>query len=238
MRPETLSLRIGAITLAAALGAFAFFAGCTTSGNSNSSHSYACGCCEVEPTNKPANKPANNVSTDGKKDGGEEVCYLPPAAQTDIITKLKVGQVAPDWTMKDIRTGKDVKLADYKGKTVLLKFWASWCPQCKKTGEERMKPIFNHLVETKRTDIVFVAIGTNFQDDTAQSQKAELEVRGHGWQGVFDADGSATRNYGVDGIPAAVLVDGNGKIVTFGLYKREWGDSLDKYLNQECTKPQ
>lgn len=237
MKPETLPLRIAAAGLALCMAAFAFFAGCTTGSNSTVRHNPYCGCCEVEPSNKPAN---NTAKSDGaiKADGGEEVCYLPPAAQTDIISKVKVGDKAPDFKLKDVRTGKEVKLSDFRGKQVVLKFWASWCPQCKKTGEERMAPIQKILDDNKRDDVVFVAVGVTFSDDTAESQAAQLDVRGHKWIGVYDADNSTTRAYGVDGIPAAFLVDSNGKLVSFGLYKREWGDELDRYLKQECTKPQ
>lgn len=238
MNPQTTSLRLGACALAAIMLAFTAFVGCTTAGSGNNARTSSyCGCCEDEP-DKPANKPPSNVSKDGKADGGEEVCYLPPAAETDILTKLKVGQAAPAWALKDVRTGKEIKLSDFKGKRVLLKFWASWCPQCKRVGEERMKPIQQMLEENKRDDFLFIAVGTNFTDDTAASQRAELEVRGHNWLAVYDPDQVAVRAYGVDGIPAVILIDGAGKVVTFGLYKREFGDELDRYLRQECgAKP-
>ena len=53
-------------------------------------------------------------------------------AKQNTVSQIAVGQEAPDFTLKSMN-GKTVKLSDYKGKKVYLKFWASWCGSCKKS---------------------------------------------------------------------------------------------------------
>jgi peroxiredoxin len=53
------------------------------------------------------------------------------ARKTGAQVGAAVGSFAPDFKLQDIRTGKSVQLSDFKGKAVLLNFWATWCPSCK-----------------------------------------------------------------------------------------------------------
>lgn len=86
------------------------------------------------PTAKanPATTPAAKTSAAGtpatapKGGPGEEVCMLPPDAQLDAVSGIKVGQVMPMVAVTDIRTGKPVNSADYKDKYLLLHYWVSW----------------------------------------------------------------------------------------------------------------
>ncbi|MFC1855268.1 redoxin domain-containing protein [Thermodesulfobacteriota bacterium] len=61
------------------------------------------------------------------------VAFAGPGDYEYDAMKVKVGDVAPDFTLKDFTTGKEVSLSDYKGKKyVLIQFWATWCAICKR----------------------------------------------------------------------------------------------------------
>ncbi|MCC7035225.1 MAG: TlpA family protein disulfide reductase [Acidobacteria bacterium] len=110
-----------------------------------------------------------------------------------------------DFTIKHL-DGQDVKLSDYKGKVVLLNFWATWCGPCKAEI-----PGFVELQEQYRNDLVVVGYSV---DDTAEKAAAfakEYEINypvllGLGREDVQEAYGP------IWGIPASFLISKDGKV--------------------------
>lgn len=155
---------------------------------------------------------ANNLP-DGKQKT-EILTQMKPATRQPVKQeKVKVGQDAPLFTTKTV-DGKQLKLADYKGKFVLLDFWATWCGPC--LGETpHLKAIFEKY--GKRED--FVLIGLSLDKDPAQPA-AYAKENGCSWVDGFLGEwgkDEVTKLYGVRGIPSICLIGPDGKVVAKNL---------------------
>ena len=111
---------------------------------------------------------------------------------------------APDFTVLDY-DGNEVKLSDYKGKPVVLNFWATWCFYCK----EEM-PDFNTAYE-KYPDVEFLMINaTDGYQETMEKAKQYYEDEDFDFNIYFDTNMEAVNNYGLTGFPATFFIDENG----------------------------
>ncbi|MEX2150886.1 MAG: TlpA disulfide reductase family protein [Steroidobacteraceae bacterium] len=120
-------------------------------------------------------------------------------------TATKVGAVAPDFTRADL-AGRQVRLADYRGKLVLLNFWATWCAPCRKE-----MPLFSkwqHDYGAQGLQIVGVSM-----DDDVTSVKQVLAQRPVRYPIVMGDAKLGERFGGVFGLPLSFLIDAQGRIV-------------------------
>ncbi|HUN89878.1 MAG TPA: TlpA disulfide reductase family protein [Terriglobales bacterium] len=144
-----------------------------------------------------------------------------------------LGSVAPDFTLATL-DGKKVKLSDYRGKAVLLNFWATWCGPCKVEI-----PWFMEL-EKQYAPQGLVVIGVAMDDDGktavakfAQEMKIDYPV-------LLGNDAVADQYGGVEGLPTTFYIDRNGKIVkkVAGLVSHgEIEDGIKAALNGSAPAP-
>ena len=121
---------------------------------------------------------------------------------------LKPGTTAPDFNLP-MPNGYRVQLAEFKGKYVLLDFWASWCPDCRKDI-----PAVKAMYEKYGKNVVF--IGVSFDTDRDRWAKCVAD-NGMTWRQVSELkrmrEAKIAQTYGVQWIPSMTLVGPDGKVV-------------------------
>jgi len=144
-----------------------------------------------------------------------------------ILTKVEPGNPAPEFTMNDT-TGKPVSLSSFKGKVVLVDFWASWCGPCRAENP-------NVLAAYKKFNSKgFTVLGVSLDEDKAK-WVAAIAKDGLTWTHVSDLTrwkNAAAKQYGVMSIPANFLLDKDGKIIGSSLR----GEDLMKKLEEVMGK--
>lgn len=122
------------------------------------------------------------------------------------LSALKEPVPAPDFSLRDM-DGTKVALVDYRGKVVLLNFWATWCPPCR-----REMPSMERLYQSLK-DEGFVVIGVNeFEGpDHVFAYIGQLAVDPT-YPILFDPDSDVANRYAVRGLPSTYLVDKHGRI--------------------------
>jgi peroxiredoxin len=122
------------------------------------------------------------------------------------LTALSKPVPAPDFTLEDI-DGKKFSLKEYRGKVVLLNFWATWCPPCR-----REMPSMERLNrEFRGKDFVVLALNQMEDTDQVFTYTAELDVSPT-FTILFDKNSDVSRAYGVLGLPTTYLIDKKGNI--------------------------
>ncbi len=135
-----------------------------------------------------------------------------------------VGKEAPDFSMPDI-TGKEVKLSSFRGKYVLVDFWASWCAPCRQENPNLVKAY------QQFKDKNFTVLGVSL-DRPGQKDKWIKAINDDklAWTNISDLqfwNSPVVALYGFDGIPFNVLVDPQGKVIGQALR----GPMLEQKLN-------
>ena len=138
----------------------------------------------------------NNYSTE--ENAGEEEERLAPI----------------DFTLYD-NYGNKHTLSEYKGKTVFLNFWATWCPPCR----EEM-PYIDELYEEynkNQEDVIILGVASpNLGREGSQENITEfLESNGYKFPVVFDENGSLMYGYGMNSLPSTLIIDKDGYITTY-----------------------
>ena len=114
-------------------------------------------------------------------------------------------QPAPSWTLKDAE-GNNVSLADYRGKPLILHFWATWCPYCKK-----VQPGLSAL-HAKYQSQGLELVGISVREDAGAQPQQVLQERGHTFKTLLFGE-TAAEAYGVPGTPTTFFINQKGQLI-------------------------
>ncbi|HAM98043.1 MAG TPA: hypothetical protein DCQ26_05490 [Marinilabiliales bacterium] len=142
--------------------------------------------------------------------------------RVDLLRTLQPGMLAPEFAQNDT-AGNPVNLSDFKGKYLLIDFWASWCGPCRRANPTVV------AVYQKFEAKGFAILGISMDKDREKWLQA-IAKDGLVWKQVSTLEGwdnPVGKLYGVNSIPHAILIDPDGKIVKRGLH----ADELDALLS-------
>ena len=149
--------------------------------------------------------------------------YIDMSKRVETMNSVAIGKQAVDFALNDT-TGNPIAISSFRGKILLIDFWASWCAPCRKENPDVVN-LYNDF-----KDRGFEIIGVSFDDNRDRWIKAILDD-GLTWSQVSDLKGwqsAAGKLYAINAIPATVLLDRDGKIVAKNLR----GDALREKLEE------
>ena len=134
-----------------------------------------------------------------------------------------IGRPAPDFQLPSMDGGIE-SLAAYRGRPVLVNFWASWCFEC--IEEHRVL-----MAAQERYADEFTIVGILYQDTVEDARRFLLRYGDGGWPNLIDASGTMAIEYGVSGVPESFFIDADGVV----RYK-QWGavtaDTVESQLRR------
>ena len=137
---------------------------------------------------------------------------------------------APDFTLPDL-DGNQQRLSDYRGKVVMLNFWGTWCPPCR-----REMPSMERLyLEYKDRGLVVVAVNQWEDEDTVFEFTGRLSLQPT-FPILFDRESRVSEKYLVKGLPTTYLIDKSGKIRYRAMGGREFDHPEVKKLIEDLLK--
>ena len=154
------------------------------------------------------------------------------AAQAAAATLVRAGDAAPDFTVS-LFDGGSVRLSDLRGKTVLVNFWATWCPPCR----EELTRVQAELIDRfEGRDFVFLPVS---RGETRETVARFREQTGYRFPMGLDPEQTIYKMYATNFIPRNFLVGPDGRVIvaTTG-YEPEEFDALVETIRKSLDKQQ
>ncbi|TDQ40312.1 peroxiredoxin family protein [Aureibacillus halotolerans] len=160
------------------------------------------------------------IDKDNDNNSSEPVLLTGPDAE-QIKSTLKVGELAPDFSLKNA-DGETVRLSDYRGKPVLLNFWASWCEPCK----EEM-PVFQDYYESENPSVQLLTVNATTTERSKKDAVNFVRANGFTFPVVYDTKSEVIPDYRAYYLPVTFMIDADGKLT----YERR-GPLTEKMLTE------
>jgi peroxiredoxin len=147
-----------------------------------------------------------------------------PGCRRDVPVPSE-GSPAPDFALTGI-SGEKVRLSDFRGRVILLNFWASWCPPCREEIPALLS--LDKAMAGKRFRMLAVAIDKGGRDTIMKF----LGREGLNLPVLLDPDGLVAKTYGITGVPETYIIDKTGTIRKKIIGPLDWSDvSVIRYLD-------
>ncbi|HWI47531.1 MAG TPA: TlpA disulfide reductase family protein [Rummeliibacillus sp.] len=130
------------------------------------------------------------------------------SAEIDKNTGLAINQTAPNFKLKTL-DGKEVQLSDYRGKKVILNFWATWCPPCKAEIPHMEK---YYKKQAKDDGVEILAVNLTKSDKDEEYIRDFVKSYDMTYPVLLDEDGEQQKQYEIVTIPTTFFIDKNGRI--------------------------
>jgi peroxiredoxin len=144
-------------------------------------------------------------------EGNKEITPVEAPTSEDIpgvdLSQVKEGKPAPNFELTTL-AGETVQLSDYKGKKVILNFWATWCPPCK----AEMPHMQNFYEKNKGNDIEIVAVNLTSMDKGKTEIENFVKEYGLTFDIPLDEEGTIGAQYQAFSIPTSYIIDSKGII--------------------------
>jgi cytochrome c biogenesis protein CcmG, thiol:disulfide interchange protein DsbE len=138
----------------------------------------------------------------------------------------RIGQPAPNFTLPQLENDqRSLSLASYRGKTVVINFWASWCGPC----HEEAPLLQSASVEHRDDGVVFIGIDTR---DLLDDARKFVAAYGIAYPNVYDGGGSLWEQWGLTGLPETFVLDSRGRIVAHVRGPIESAEQLDEMIER------
>jgi peroxiredoxin len=152
------------------------------------------------------------------------------AGQEDLLTPIQGRPQAPDFILKDVN-GHTHQLADYRGKVVVVNFWATWCPPC-----VLEMPSMQKAWEAIRKDNVVMLAINNGED--AKRVQAFYHKSNVTFPLLLDTNANIMAEWKARGMPSTFVVDPEGRLVYQALGGRDWNHpTILRVLRNLVKKP-
>jgi thiol-disulfide isomerase/thioredoxin len=134
---------------------------------------------------------------------------------TQILDRMEK-EGPPPLEVKDIHA-KTHRLADYRGKVIILNFWASWCDPC----VQEFPPLIK-LMETFKGKVIVLAVSADHTLEDMENFLRAFKVKSEFFIPVWDKDFKLAKQFGTESLPESYIIDGEGKLVKKVAGVRDW----------------
>ncbi len=146
------------------------------------------------------------------------------------IGAVAVGLPAPDFSLVDMKTGKQLSSSELRGKVIFVHFWATWCQPCR---EEL--PLVNAMGNDAASLSNFV-MATVLYQDSPENAVAFMKTMSYSFPVNTDPGGTAAKSFGVTGVPETYIIDKKGVLRRKVIGAADWGSAGERQLINSLLK--